>query len=91
MRKPILSDYLTSPELQAFTGQISLKELTNYTTDLELYCEQLEAEKEKDAIEFSEWKDKEFPCKMFDKYAKERFAPYNSIQELYKQFKASKI
>ena len=42
MTKPKISDYLTSPELQSFCGQISKEELMNYTEALELYVIHLE-------------------------------------------------
>ena len=42
MEKPKLRDYLSSPELQAFCGQINPKELMKYTEALEVYINHLE-------------------------------------------------
>lgn len=39
---------------------------------------------EKEAIEFTEWKDKEYPCKLFNKYGKHNSVQWFTIKELYK-------
>lgn len=38
------------------------------------------------AINFSKWKDKEYPCKWFDKYGKHNEAQWLTIEELYDRF-----
>lgn len=42
MERPLLKDFLVSPELQAFCGQISKSELMAYAEELEKYVNYLE-------------------------------------------------
>jgi len=46
----------------------------------------LEAVKEL-VINFTKWKDKEYPCKWFDKYGKHNSPEWFTIEELYELFR----
>ena len=41
------------------------------------------------AVNFSEWKDKEYPCKWFEKYGKHNSTEWFTIDELYEMFLVS--
>lgn len=38
------------------------------------------------AVNFSKWKDKEYPCKWFDKYGKHNSTEWFTTEELYELF-----
>lgn len=38
-------------------------------------------------VNFTKWKDKEYPCKWFDKYGKHNSNEWFTIEELYEMFR----
>ena len=50
----------------------------------------LKEQADKLVVEFSEWKDKEYPCMWYSKYAKPNSSEWFTIQQLYELFKQSK-
>lgn len=68
-----------------------MKDITN---ELNVYkdfdLDELKKPVESDAVEFAEWKDKEYPCKFYKGYAKHNSTEWFTIQQLYEQFKQLK-